>query len=164
MNTETKQVDMKKAYLIIIVVLFSGILTTTKGQQIPQYSQFMFNPYIINPAVAGTYNFFQARSNNRFQWVGIPDAPQTYGMSIYGPHAKKDMGFGGTIYNDITGPTSRLGLNGSYAYNIRLTDDIRLSGGLLLGLMQYKVDGSKLNFGDANISNDPALFTSTKLL
>lgn len=153
---------MKKAYLIILAVLISGIISTTKGQQIPQYSQFMFNPYIINPAVAGTYNYFQIRSNNRYQWIGIPDAPQTYSLSVYGPHAKKDMGFGGMIISDITGPTSRLGLNGSYAYNIRMTDDIRVSGGLMFGLMQYKVDGSKLNFGDANISNDPALFTATK--
>lgn len=153
---------MKKFYLIILSVFCSGILTDAWGQQIPQYSQYMFNPYLINPAVAGTNNYFQIRSNNRYQWIGIPDAPQTYSLSVYGPHAKKDMGFGGMIFSDITGPTSRLGFSGSYAYNIRVTDEMRLSGGLMFGLLQYKVDGSKIDFGDENIANDPALFTSTK--
>lgn len=125
------------------------------GQQEPHYTQFMFNTYLNNPAIAGTNNYYQITSNNRFQWVGIDEAPQTYSLTMHGPSAEKPMGWGGFIYNDVTGPTSKLEIGGSYSYNIALTDEIRISGGLSLGLMQYKFDGTKLNQED--IDGDPAL-------
>ena len=118
------------------------------GQQLSQYSQFMFNDYVLNPAVAGTVNHYQIRANSRFQWTGILDAPQTVSFSVFGPHAKKPMGFGGYILNDITGPTSRTGMYGSYAYNVGLTGKIRLSMGLSVGILQNKVDGTKITLYD----------------
>lgn len=108
----------------------------------------MFNDFVINPAVTGTHEYYQARLNNRYQWLGIVDQPRTYILSIYGPHKKKDMGFGGFVYNDVTGPTSRTGIQGAYAYNIRIQDDIRVSFGLSAGLLQFKIDGSKLIWHD----------------
>lgn len=125
-------------------------LLPLRAQQTPVYTQYMFNPYIINPALAGTHLYYQIRSGHRFQWVGISDAPITNVISIYGPHSTKDMGFGGYIYNDITGPSSQTGLMGSYAYNIAITTDIRISGGLSIGMMQYRVDMSKVIFLDQN--------------
>ncbi len=119
------------------------------SQQLPLYSQYMFNDYVFNPAVAGTKDYYLAKSNNRYQWVGINDAPRTYILSVYGPHKTKDMGFGGFVFNDVTGPTSRTGLYGSYAYNVRIKDDIRFSSGLSLGILQYKIDGSKIILHDA---------------
>jgi len=105
----------------------------------------MFNPFLNNPAVAGTNKYYEIRTNNRFQWVGFNDAPQTLSLSGHGPSADKPMGWGGYVYNDVTGPTSKLEFGGSYAYNIAITDEIRLSGGLSMGIMQYKFDGSSLN-------------------
>jgi type IX secretion system PorP/SprF family membrane protein len=58
------------------------------------------------------------------------------------------MGFGAYFYNDVTGPTSRTGLTGTYAYNIALKYGIRLSFGINFGLMQYKVDGTQLSAKD----------------
>lgn len=126
------------------------------SQQLPLYSQYMLNDYVFNPAVAGTKDYYLAKSNNRYQWVGINDAPRTYILSVYGPHKTKDMGFGGFVFNDVTGPTSRTGLYGSYAYNVRIKDDIRFSSGLSLGVLQYKIDGSKIilhDAGDQTLSN-----------
>jgi type IX secretion system PorP/SprF family membrane protein len=120
----------------------------------PHYTQYMFNEFVINPAVAGVEDHFQIRTNHRFQWVGLSDPPVTNSISIYGPHEKLPMGYGAYIYNDVTGPTSRTGFTGAYAYNISLTGDMRLSMGLYLSLLQYRVDGTQLNPKDVS---DPTL-------
>lgn len=143
---------MKKLTLITLIIAVCGSLF---GQQEPQYTLHMLNPFITNPALAGTNNYYQIRLNNRFQWAGLKDAPITNSISAYGPHSTKSMGYGGTIYNDITGPTSRTGIDGVYAYNIALNKDMRLSMGLSIGVMQYKMDGTKIELHDDQA--DPAL-------
>jgi type IX secretion system PorP/SprF family membrane protein len=135
------------------------ILASSTGllaQQMPQYTQYMFNDFVINPAVAGVYNYYQIRTNHRFQWVGLLDPPMTNSIAFYGPHAKLDMGYGGYVYNDVTGPTSRTGITGSYAYNIAVTGDIRLSMGLSASVMQYRIDGTQLNPADVS---DPSILS-----
>ncbi len=114
----------------------------------------MFNDFVINPAVAGTKKYYEVHALSRFQWVGIVDAPQTISMSINGPHSSKPMGFGGYLFNDVTGPTSRLGIYGSYAYNVLIKNDIRLSMGMSFGVLQNSIDGTKITLKD---QNDPAL-------
>jgi type IX secretion system PorP/SprF family membrane protein len=139
---------MKK--YITLFTLFIGFCWHVVGQQEPTFSLYMINPLVYNPAMAGTANFYQIRTNHRFQWAGFKDAPVTNSISAYGPHSKKDMGFGGTIYNDITGPTSRTGANGVFGYNIAVQSSIRVSFGLSLGLVQYKVDGTKITTYEDN--------------
>lgn len=100
---------MKKHLSILICTILlvpAGLLS----QQLPHFTQFMFNDYVLNPAVAGTKDYYQVRSNSRFQWAGIVDAPQTISLSMNGPHSTRPMGFGGYLYNDVTGPTSRRAL------------------------------------------------------
>lgn len=143
--------SLKLAYLIGALLLLSDIIW---GQQTPMYTQYMLNDFAYNPSIAGTKEYYQAKSNNRYQWIGITDAPRTYILSVYGPHRRLDMGFGGMVFNDVTGPTSRLGVYGAYAYNVRIKNDLRFSSGLSLGLLQYKVDGSKITLHD---EGDPSL-------
>ncbi len=129
------------------------------GQQMPQYTQYMFNDFVINPAIAGVHNHYQIRTNHRFQWVGLAaDPPMTNSISFYGPHAKWNMGYGGYIHNDVTGPTSRTGITGAYAYNFKVTGDIRLSLGLSATLLQYRIDGTQLN---PKIVDDPSILNMT---
>ena len=130
-------------YIALTMVLLSG--STVIGQQLPQFTQYMFNDFVVNPAIAGIYDYYQIRTNHRFQWVGLVDPPLTNSIAFYGPHAKYNMGYGGYIYNDVTGPTSRTGVTGSYGYNIELTRGMRLSMGLSASIMQYRVDGTQLN-------------------
>ena len=144
---------MRRLIYIIILAIVTGF-TGLQGQQMPQYTQYMFNDFVINPAVAGIDNHYQIRTNHRFQWVGLMDPPLTNSLAFYGPHAKMDMGYGADVYNDVTGPTSRTGLTGSYAYNIALTGDIRLSMGISASIMQYRIDGTQLNPKDVS---DPSI-------
>ena len=139
------------AILLFTVIAGSGSLL---GQQLPQFTQYMFNDFVINPAIAGTQNYYQIRTTHRFQWVGLADPPMTNSISFYGPSEDYDMGFGGYIYNDVTGPTSRTGLTGSYAYNIAVADQMRLSMGISFSMIQYRVDGTQLNPKDVS---DPSI-------
>lgn len=134
---------MRKLRTILILFVMAGSLNMA-GQQLPQFSQYMFNDFVLNPAIAGIHDYYQIRTNHRFQWVGMTDPPLTNSISFYGPHSSMDMGFGGTIYTDVTGPTSRTGVSGSYGYNIAVYGDMRLSMGLNLSILQYRVDGTQL--------------------
>lgn len=144
----------------IFLTLFVGamlIAPEAKAQLLPQFSQYMFNDYIVNPAVGGTNDYWQIKSNFRYQWAGIKDAPQTYLFGGYGPHKTMPMGYGGYIFNDVTGPVSNLGAYGSYSYNLQISGDIRISMGLFLGLIQQKVDLTEVSFG----SSENEVFTSS---
>jgi type IX secretion system PorP/SprF family membrane protein len=136
--------------ILYILIFLAGSAFWANGQQSPHFTQYMLNDFVINPAVAGTHDYYQIRSNHRFQWIGLTDPPLTNTLSIYGPHSKLPMGFGGYIYNDVTGPTSRTGFTGSYAYNVEINRDIRISGGISFGILQYKLDGAQLRVKEAN--------------
>ena len=135
---------MKKIFgnsIIVLTVLAAG---QSFAQQLPQYTQYMFNDFVMNPAIAGRADYWEAKSNNRYQWVGITDAPRTYILSLQGPFKNLKMGMGGTLFTDIVGPTRRTGLNLAYAYHIKLNSEYKLSFGLNAGILQYSVDGSKI--------------------
>ena len=126
------------------------------AQQLPVFTQYIFNKYVFNPAVTGTEDNFSATANYRYQWQGITDAPRTYILSLHGPHKFKNFGLGGALYTDVTGPTSKTGMYLSYAYHIRVANETKLSLGLSGGLMQYSVDGTKINLaspGDLTLAN-----------
>lgn len=135
-----------------IFFLFSLLISGLAGfaQHLPQYTQYMLNDFVINPAIAGKNSeFWECKSNNRYQWVGFTDAPRTYVLSLHGPFKNRKMGIGGTLYTDIVGPTRRVGFQASYAYHVKLTEKLKLGLGLSAGLIQYSIDGHKLLLHDA---------------
>ncbi|MBL4586708.1 MAG: type IX secretion system membrane protein PorP/SprF [Flavobacteriales bacterium] len=144
---------MMKKLLLISTIVF-GCFTATIAQQIPQYSQYMINDYILNPAITGSKDYWEVKSNNRVQWVGITDAPRTFILSAQGPFKKYNMGIGGSIFADVTGPTSRMGFYLSYAYHLKLSKSLKLGMGLSMGLLQYRIDGTKINLAT---DGDPTL-------
>jgi type IX secretion system PorP/SprF family membrane protein len=140
---------MRIFYIYIFCMLAAGLYS----QQLPQYSQYMLNDMAINPAVAGKDDFADVRSNNRYQWVGITDAPRTYMLTAHGPIRAKNMGLGMNLFTDIVGPTRRTGFNLSYAYHLKLQEDLHLSMGLSAGILQWGLDGSKLILRDEGDEN-----------
>lgn len=118
------------------------------AQQLPQYSQYTLNEYAINPAYAGSNPYWEVKSNHRYQWVGIQDAPRTYTISLMGPNKKGNMGFGSYIFTDIVGPTRRTGIQLSYAYHVKLNSTFRLGMALSAGMLEYQLDGSKITLKD----------------
>ncbi len=143
-------IKRKLLYLLVLVTTAAG------AQQLPHFSQYMINDYVMNPAIGGSRDYVEGKSNNRYQWVGITDAPRTYVLSLQGPTKNRKMGIGGYLYTDITGPTRRTGVDLSYSYHIKVSEKIKLSFGVAGGLLQFAVDGSKINLrdeGDFALSN-----------
>lgn len=128
-------------------------MQSLQAQQLPQYTQYMLNEMAINPAVAGKDNYADMRSNNRYQWVGITDAPRTYMLTLHSPLKNRNMGLGTHIYTDIVGPTRRVGISLAYAYHIKLTEKTKLSLGISAGIQQWGIDGHKLRLHDAGDEN-----------
>jgi type IX secretion system PorP/SprF family membrane protein len=114
-----------------------------KAQQLPYFSQYMFNSYFLNPAVAGTGEVNPAMLSFRNQWTGLKDAPVTATASM---HTKfgDNMGIGGMLFNDQTGPIKRTGIQLSYAYHVEITDESKLSFGLGGLMYQYYINKSEL--------------------
>jgi type IX secretion system PorP/SprF family membrane protein len=112
-----KIIKMKRITILIFAICFTPIL---KAQQLPQITQYTNNNYAINPAVAGMYDYYQVNTTIRNQWVGMNEGPRTSVISIYGKHSDH-VGLGGAVYNDVTGPTSRIGGSASYTYAFQLT-------------------------------------------
>lgn len=138
---------MKKT-LIISLLLFSG--SSLFSQQLPHFSQYYLNDFMINPAVAGSRGYFEGISVHRYQWEGITDAPRTYTLSVNGPTKNRKMGLGGYIFTDNVGPTRRTGFNLSYAYHLKINEKLKLSLGLNAGVMQFMIDASKITLRDQN--------------
>jgi type IX secretion system PorP/SprF family membrane protein len=113
----------------------------------------MNNNYVINPAIAGMYDYYQVNTTVRNQWAGMNEGPRTSVISIYGRKSDR-VGLGGIVYNDITGPTSRIGGAISYTYAFQLTQNLKLSLALQGGFNQFKIVKSNLDVRDRD---DPLL-------
>ena len=72
---------MKRGLIIIAAVMLAAGLD---AQQLPVYSQYIFNKYLINPAVAGADGYTSINLTTRQQWAGYKGAPQTYSLSAQG--------------------------------------------------------------------------------
>ena len=145
---------MKKHILIGLSILI-GTATFCNAQQIPHHSQYMFNDFFINPAVAGTKSYQPIMVTARNQWVGLSDAPTTQTMSFHGSWIN-NMGLGLIIANDVTGPARQAGLQLAYSYHILLKDEIYLSLGLSGSVTQHILNKSTIDLDDPN---DNALLT-----
>lgn len=141
---------MKKITYLFFLFVFVNLAI---AQQLPQYTQYMLNEMAINPAVAGKDNFADVRSNNRYQWVGITDAPRTYMLTLHAPFKNRHHGLGTHIYTDIVGPTRRVGISLAYAYHIKITEKTRMSLGISAGIQQWGIDGHKIILHDSGDEN-----------
>jgi type IX secretion system PorP/SprF family membrane protein len=135
---------MKKNILAFFILLPLFL----SAQQLPHFSQYMINDYVLNPAIGGKNPYFLGLSANRYQWKGITDAPRTYALSLHGPLKFNHMGVGAQLFTDYVGPTRRTGFYLSYAYHAPLTDKIKLSFGLSAGIVQFMVDAQKITLHD----------------
>ena len=116
MNKFTTHSLMKSA-LIALVSLFtlSGF-----AQQDPIFSQYMFNPFVVNPAYAGSRDAVSTVLLYRTQWVGMNGAPTTGSLSMHAPVKATKMAWGVNVMSDQIGPTTTTFVQGTYAYRLRL--------------------------------------------
>ena len=137
--------SQKKNRLIFFFIFHFSffIFNSSFSQQLPYYTQFVSNDFMLNPAVAGTKRFLDTRMDVRTQWVGFESNPVTEGVSLNSRFMNGTMGAGGGFYRDQTVPTRRNDLSLAYSYHLKF-DDVELSLGVAGHMLSYLVDGSQL--------------------
>lgn len=139
---------MKKIF-IISVILFASLAST--AQQEPMYSQYTFNSFVLNPAVAGSNDYIPIKLGIRRQWTGIEDGPMTQLLSMHSSIGQANrMGVGGVIVHDQYGPLSKSGIRGAFAYTVNPGAETKFAFGLSLSCYQLTVDESNLNIINPN--------------
>lgn len=155
---------------VCIAVLNSAVF----AQQRPQYTQYLFNNYLLNPALSGIENYVDFKVGLRNQWVGIDKAPRTSFASAHwnlgsdylwknplsmpekgdDPMSRSYMqnytaspahhGMGVTVVMDKAGPISMLDANVTYAYHLQLSGTLNLSLGAAVGISRIGLDVNDL--------------------
>ena len=133
----------------IIVYIFFLCSLTGYSQQDAIYSQFVFNPFAINPAYAGSRQSANITMINRNQWVGIEGAPNTQTLSSFAPSNKYPIAYGINLSRDVLGPTNNFSalLTGVYKLNFETG---ALNFGLRGGIYNTVLDHGKLRFREVN--------------
>lgn len=135
-------------YFILLTGL-SLMAGNANAQQDPQFSMYMFDKMAVNPAAAGSKDALEANLIARDQWVDIQGAPKTVALAMQAPVASQKVGWGAEIMADQIGPTTSTSIQGNYAYHLRCGNG-KLSMGLGLGLYDYVIDFSQINYRDQN--------------
>lgn len=173
---------MKK--IINFLIIYIGISTAVTAQQRPQYTQYVTNNFLLNPALSGIENYIDIKGGFRRQWAGIKDAPQTSFVSAHwklgddylwrnalslpekgdDPMSRNYMqnytaspahhGVGVVAVLDKLGPLSRVDANLSYAYHLQLSQTMNFSLGIAAGISSIALDINKLEFEEGF---DPAV-------
>lgn len=130
---------MKKLYSLLVLLSIS-----VWGQQEPQYTQYMFNPTVINPAYAGSTGYGSLFSMYRAQWVGLEGAPRTMNLAYHQPIENSHLGIGANLLRDEIGPTSTTFAAVDVSYTIAFANESRLAFGIKAGGELFNIDNQKL--------------------
>lgn len=142
----------------------------SSAQQLPLYSQYLYNKFLLNPAIAGADGFTSLNITAREQWVGYSGAPRTYSVSwqtrilkrryqlkqnifnqtVYKPKTTGKIGFGGYIFSDRNGRVQRTGFQLAYSYHTWIRDYTQLSLGLAFTGYHFIIDINNICFEDPN--------------
>ena len=138
-------------YISITIFLLS--VTAAFSQQLPQFTQYMFNTISINPAYAGSRETLSVIGLHRSQWVGLEGGPETQTLSVHTPLRNEKMGVGISFVNDKLGYENFSYLYADYSYTIKTSETTKLAFGMKGGLTHYTLDEALLN--DPSVVNDP---------
>ena len=129
---------MKHYKLIIALISFSFF--NASAQQEPLYSQYMFNPTIINPAYCGIYDMVSATAFYREQFLGIKGGePKTFAFNAHSSLPLDKMGAGITFLKDEIGINKTNKFELIYSYRLDIGDN-KLSIGMNTGFNQFITD------------------------
>lgn len=129
---------------MILLGTYSG-----SAQQDPQYTQYMYNTQVINPAYVGSREALSFGLLGRTQWVNFEGAPKTGTFTVNSPiGVLGNMGLGLSIVHDELGPAVESNINIDYSYTINTSATDKVSFGLKAGLDLLDVDFTKLNIAD----------------
>lgn len=139
---------MKKLYIISFILFVSA---TSYSQQLPQFTQYMYNTISINPAYAGNRDAISLIGLHRSQWEGMDGGPQTQTVSIHSPLRNEKVGLGLSVINDKAGYENYTYVYGDFSYTINVAPETTLSFGIKGGMSYYNLDEELLR----DVPDDP---------
>lgn len=142
---------LNKFYGIALMVLMTSV---TFAQQLPQFTQYMFNTISINPAYAGSRETLSVVGLHRSQWVGLEGGPQTQTLSVHAPLKNEKVGLGLSVINDQLGFENFQYVYADFSYTIKTGTKSELAFGLKGGVTAYNLDADY----QQSQSADPLIF------
>ena len=143
---------MKLSKFLSIAILLLSV-STAFSQQLPQFTQYMFNTISINLAYAGSRETLSVVGLHRSQWVGLEGGPETQTLSIHAPLRNEKIGLGLSFINDELGYENFSYIYGDFSYTIQTGVNSKLAFGIKAGMTHYNLDEELLN--DPSVINDP---------
>ncbi|QSB26150.1 type IX secretion system membrane protein PorP/SprF [Flavobacterium sp. CLA17] len=138
---------MKK---IILFISFLFYITSVSAQQDPEYTHYMYNMSVVNPAYAtGTPAMLNVGGLYRTQWVGAYGAPKTF--TFFGHTAISDkIEVGLSLISDDIGDGAKKENNfyADFAYVLNLGGKNKLSLGLKAGFTSLQTNFNGFRFTD----------------
>jgi type IX secretion system PorP/SprF family membrane protein len=126
------------------------------AQQDPQFTQYMYNRFGLNPAAAGYAGAWQITGLGRLQWVGIDGHPTTFALNVHTPVTFLRGGVGLSLVGDQIGPFRTTDVKAAYAFRIPFGESgTALQIGIAGGVLNKSLDAASLR--PENIP-DPTLF------
>jgi len=131
---------MKNLFLaLLLLTSFAG-----SAQQLNTSSFLELYSVLHNPATVGSHGHAIIGGSFKQQWSSMPGSPQTGVLYGQAHLSHVNLGLGGYLYHDVTGPTARTGLQMAYAYHIPVKQGSFFSLGLEARLQQLSFDRAKL--------------------
>ena len=141
----------KKIYIILGLLLW---LTDFYGQQDPQYTQYMYNMNVVNPAYAGSRGTLSLGLLGRSQWTNVDGGPKTMTFNAHAPVGKK-VGMGLSVIADEIGPAKEQNIYADFSYSLTTSEDGRLAFGLKGGLTMLDVNLIDVVLPQTSTGDDP---------
>ncbi|WP_010181320.1 PorP/SprF family type IX secretion system membrane protein [Aquimarina agarilytica] len=143
---------MKQLTTTIVTLVILTFFSVT-AQQDAQYTQYMYNTAVINPAYTGSRDKTSVSGLTRKQWVGFEGSPATHTIAFETPFDRfSNFSYGFSVFSDIIRPTTETNFNIDFAYRIRVNN--KNTAFLRLG---SKIGGNLLNVNLTRLSREEAM-------
>lgn len=137
---------MKKLLSIAFILSLLQVEFAT-AQQDPQYTQYMYNMIVVNPAYAGLKDGLTINLLYRNQWSGLDGAPETFTAAAHTPIGEK-VGLGASIIRDELGPVQETNAYADFSYTLDLSGSLRLALGVKAGATFHEIGLASLELQD----------------
>jgi type IX secretion system PorP/SprF family membrane protein len=144
---------MNRKITIALVGLLLWI-TDSYSQQDPQYTQYMYNMNIVNPAYAGSKGTLSLGLLGRSQWTNVNGGPQTMSFDAHAPVGKK-VGMGLSMIADEIGPAKEQNIYADFSYTVSTSQEGRLAFGLKGGVTLLNVNLLDVVLPQTSTGDDP---------
>ena len=149
--------NLNRYYKIAALVSIMLMSLQSIAQQDPQFTQYMYNMSVINPAYATANEaVLNLGGLYRTQWVGLEGAPKTGTFFAHSPINRK-IEVGISFTNDNIGDiVEENNIYADFAYVLPMGLEGKLSLGLKAGFTLFDTNFDGLNLQSGNVSTDIA--------